>query len=92
MITAAFLCISMRISKLSLFILYKDLTRKNIYWGGSWFKFNDLELVLGTSLKFHRSLAKRLKKVRKLLGLISAIGDVTGEKLVGAKTRVKKIN
>ena len=50
--------------------------------GGSWFKFNDLGLALGTNLKFYTSMAKELKlKVKKLWGLIPI--EVTGEKLVG---------
>ena len=35
----------------------------------SWFKFNNLGLVLGTNLKFYTIVAKRLKlKVRKFGG------------------------
>ena len=71
--------------KLSQPQFYKDLTRKTAFFEGwSWFKFNNLELVLGTSLKFYTSMAKRLKlKVRKFWGLIPTFVEVTGEKLVG---------
>ena len=48
-----------------------------------WFKFNNLALILGTSLKFYTSMEKGLKlKVRKFLGLIPTSVEVTGEKLV----------
>ena len=50
----------------------------------SWFKFNNVGLALGTSLKFYTSLSKGLKlKVRKFWGLILTFAEVTGEKLVG---------
>ena len=50
----------------------------------SWFKFNNLGLVLGMNLKFYTSVAKGLKlKVRKFWGLIPTLVEVTGEKLVG---------
>ena len=40
---------------------------KPLFWGGwSWFKFNNLELSLGITLKFYTSVAKNLK--RKVLG------------------------
>ena len=48
------------------------------------FKFNNLELALGTNLKFYNSVAKGLKlKVRKFWGLTPTFVEVTGEKLVG---------
>ena len=60
------------------------MTRKTVFERWSQFKFNNLGLVLGTSLKFYTSVAKRLKlKVRKFLGLILTFVEVTGEKLVG---------
>ena len=52
---------------------YHDLTvlkiwlEKPLFWGGwSWFKFNNLELSLGITLKFYTSVAKNLKL--KVLG------------------------
>ena len=43
----------------------EDLTRKTT----SWFKLNNLGLVLGTNLKFYTSVAKRVQtKSQKLLG------------------------
>ena len=52
--------------------------------GGSWFKFNNLGLALGTKLKFYTSVAKGLKlKVKKFLGLIPTFVEVRGEKLLG---------
>ena len=70
--------------KLSQPQFYKNLTRKTAFFEEwSWFKFNNLVLVLGTSLKFYTSMAKGLKlKVRKFLGLIPTFVEVTGEKLV----------
>ena len=60
------------------------MTRKTAFFEGcSWFKFNNLELVLGKSLQFYTSMVKRLKlKVRKFWGLIPTFVEVTGEKLV----------
>ena len=65
LVTVAFLW-----EKLSQPQFYKDLTRKTAFFEGwSWFKFNNLRLVLGTNLKFYTSVAKGLKlKVRKVLG------------------------
>ena len=62
----------------------KDLTRKTAFFEGwSWFKFDNLELALGTNLEFYTNVAKGLKlKVRKFWGLIPTFVDVTGEKLV----------
>ena len=58
--------------------------RDSTYEGWSWFKFNNLGLALGTSLKFYTSVAKGLKlKVEKFLGLIPMFVEVTEEKLVG---------
>ena len=52
--------------------------------GRSWFKFNNLGLVLGTNLEFCTSVAKGLKlKVRKFWGPNATFVEVTGEKLVG---------
>ena len=40
---------------------------KPLFWGGwSWFKFNNLELSLGITLKFYTSVAKNVKL--KVLG------------------------
>ena len=63
----------------------KDLTRKTAFFEGwSWFKFNNLGLVLGPKLKIYTSLAKGLKlKVRKFWGLIHTFVEVTVEELVG---------
>ena len=60
------------------------MTRKaKFFERWSWFKFNNLGLALGTNLKFHTSVAKRLKlKVRKFSGLIPTFVEVTEEKLV----------
>ena len=62
-----------------------DLTRETTFFEGwSWFKFNNLGLALGASLKFYTSVAKGLKlKVRKFCGLIPTFVEVTGEKLAG---------
>ena len=64
---------------------YKDLTRKTAFFERwSWFKFNNLGLVLGTNLKFYTSVSKGLKlKVRKFWGLIPPYVEGTGENLVG---------
>ena len=52
--------------------------------GCSWFKFNNLGLALGMTLKFYSSMAKWLKlKVTKVWGLIPTFIEVTGEKQVG---------
>ena len=49
---------------------YKYLTRKTAFFEGwSWFKFKNSKLPLGTNLKLHTSVGKRLKlKVRKIWG------------------------
>ena len=71
--------------KLSQPQFYKDLTRKtDLFDGWSWFKFNNLGLVLGTNLKFYTSLSKGLKlKGKKVWGLFLTFVEVTGDKLVG---------
>ena len=57
MVTLAFLR-----EKLSQIQFYQDLTRKiKFFEAFSWFKFSNLELVLGMALKFHTSVAKGLK-------------------------------
>ena len=63
---------------------YKDLNRKAaLIEGCSWFKFNNLGLALGTKLKFYTSVADKLKlKVRKFLGLIPTLVELTGKILV----------
>ena len=40
---------------------YKDLKKKHLLKGWSWFKFNNLGLTLGMALKFYTSVAKGLK-------------------------------
>ena len=64
---------------------YKDLTIKtNFFEGWSRFKFNNLGLVIGMTLKFYTNVAKGLKiKVRKLLGLFPTFEEVTGENRIG---------
>ena len=50
----------------------------------SWFKFNNLALALGMTLKFYASVTKRLKlKVTKFSRLIPTFVEVSGEKPVG---------
>ena len=70
------------------------MTRKTAFFEGwSWFKFNDLGLALGTNLKFYTSVAKGLKqKVRKFLGLILTIVEVTGKKLAGYPPIQNRVN
>ena len=60
------------------------MTRKTTcFEGWSWFKFNNLELALGTNLKFDTSVAKWLKLIVRMLGRpISTFVEVRGEKLV----------
>ena len=49
----------------------------------SWFKFNNLGLVLCKNMTFYTSVVKGFKlKCRKFWGLISTFVEVTGEKLV----------
>ena len=66
--------------------LYMDLTRKTVFFDGwSWFKFDNLRLVLGTNLKSYTSVAKLLKlKARKFWHLIPTFVEVTGENHWGA--------
>ena len=62
----------------------QDLTWKTtLFKGWSWFKYNNLGLALGVVLKFYTSVARGLKvKVTQFLGLILALVEVTGERLV----------
>ena len=80
LVTLAFLW-----EKLSQPQFYKDLTRKTAFFlGWSWFKFNNLGLVLCANLKFYTTVEKGLKlKVRKFWGLTPTFVEVTREKLVG---------
>ena len=66
-------------------LILSGFDQKKIFFEGwFWFKFNNLELLLGMALKIHNNLAKGLKlKVRKFWGLTLTFGDGTGEKLVG---------
>ena len=65
-------------------ILLGFYLKKQFFDGCSWFKFNNLGLPLGMTLKFYASVTKVLKlKVRKFWGLILTFVEVTGEKLVG---------
>ena len=68
--------------KLSQLQFYKDLTRKIAFFEGwSWFKFNNLGVVLITDLKLDTSVAKGLKlKVRKFWWLILTFVEVTRAK------------
>ena len=69
--------------KLSRSQFYKDLTKNHFFEGCPGFKFNNLGLALGTNLKVYTSVVKGLKlKVRKFLGLIPTLAEVTGEKLL----------
>ena len=59
-----------------------DLKKKNFFEAWSWFKFNNLGLALGMTLKFYTSVAKGLRlKVRKFWGLLSVFVEVRGEKI-----------
>ena len=71
--------------KLSQLQFYKNLIRKTAFFEGwSWFKFNNLELTLGTDSKFYTSVAKGLKlKARKFWRLIPSFVEIKGGKLVG---------
>ena len=62
-----------------------EFDKKNCFFQGwSWFKFNNLGLVLGTNLKLYTSVKEGSKlKVRKFWRLIPTFAEVTGEKLVG---------
>ena len=60
------------IEKLSLLQFYKDLTRKTLFVEGwSWFKFNNLALVLGMTFKCHKNVAKGSKLSQYVLKAIS---------------------
>ena len=64
-------------------MLYGFDKKNRFFKGWFWFKFNNLGLALGTSLKFYTSVAKRLKlKVRMFWGRIYTFAEVTEEKLV----------
>ena len=59
---------------------YKNLTRKTtLFKKWSWFKLNNLGLVLGIALKFYTSIAKRLA----FWFLIPTFVEVKGDKLSG---------
>ena len=62
-----------------------DLTRKTTFFKEwSLFKFNNLGLALGMTLKLYNNVAKGSKlKVGKFWGLIPTSVEVRGEKLVG---------
>ena len=75
-------------------IFVKEVIITSVLWGfdqkhrffgvWSWFKFNNLRLTLGTSLKFYSNVSKGLKlKTRKFWRLIPTFAEVTEEKLVG---------
>ena len=69
--------------KLSQPQFYNDLTRKTAFFEGrSWFKFNNLELALGTNLKFCTNVAKGLTIKVRNVGPIPTFVEVTGEKMV----------
>ena len=58
--------------------------QKNCFFEGwSWLKFNNLELALGTNLKFYTSVPIVLKlKVKKFWELIPTFVEVTGENML----------
>ena len=60
------------------------MTSKNAFHKGwSWFKFNNLGLVLDKNLKFYTIVAKGLRlKIRKFSGLTPTFAEVTDEKLL----------
>ena len=65
------------------------MTRKTVFEGWSWFKFNNLGLTLGMNLEFNTRVAQGLKlKVRQFWGLVSTFIEVTVEKLV-ARTSLR---
>ena len=75
-------------SLVTLAFLWEKLSQpqfyKDFFEGWSWFKFSNLGLALGTTLKLYTSVTKGLKlKFRKFLGLISTFIEVTVKKLVG---------
>ena len=58
--------------------------KKQFFEKHSWFKFSNLGIALGMTLKFYTSVKKGLKlKVRKFWGLIPTFAEVTVEKPVG---------
>ena len=57
------------------------ITKIYFFEGYSWFKFNNLGLVLGMTLNFYTTVAKELR-VRKFKGLTPTFVEVTWEKLV----------
>ena len=65
------------------------MTRKTAFLKGwSWFKFDNMGLVLVKKFKFYNSVAKGLKlKVRTFWGLIPTFLEVTGEKLNRVKAK-----
>ena len=68
------------ISMRELIITSISFDQKNFFFfeGSSWFKFNNLWLALGASLKLYPSVAKVLKlRVRKFWGLIVLL-DLSG--------------
>ena len=72
----------------------QGFNHKNLFFlGWFWFKLNNFGLVLGMTLKFFTSVEKGFKlKVRKFLGLLPGLVEVTGEKLVGAHFRLPILN
>ena len=72
--------ISMRV-----FQFCKGLTRKTSFFEWwSWFKYNNLGLALGKTLKVYSSVVKWLKlKVKKFWGLNPTFVEVIGAKLIG---------
>ena len=65
--------------------ILQGFDQKNQFFEGCcWFKFSNLGLALGISLKFYTSEVKRLQlKAGKFWRLIPTFVEVTGEKLVG---------
>ena len=64
--------------------IFKDLTWKIFFEGWSWFKFNNLQLVLGIALIFCSSAIKGSKlQIRKFWGLIPVFGEVSEENMWG---------
>ena len=58
--------------------------KKQFFEKHSWFKFSNLGIALGMTLKFYTSVKKGLKlKVRKFWRLIPMFLEITREKLVG---------
>ena len=58
--------------------------KKQFFEKHSWFKFSNLGIALGMTLKFYTSVKKGLKlKVRKFWRLIPTFSEVTRETLAG---------